>query len=105
MNFEMQQSIALLKDLLWLKVADLELEDREQVDNVVNDMLQVALDDANRLLTDWTRERAALAERVVEAQEQAARDLIAAEEKEQTDALQAEVDQAQRDERLRAGVS
>lgn len=105
MNFEMQQSITLLKDLLWLKTADLSPADRQDVDKITDDMLQVAIDDANRLLTDWTNERAALAERVVEAQEQAARDLIAAEEKKETDAVQAVLDQAQRDERLRAGVS
>lgn len=105
MTFEMQQSISLLRDLLWLKNAELGPEDRRAVDLVVDEMLPASLTDTNRLMDDWTREVAARAQRVADAQEQAALDLIAEEEKEARDAMQAGLDAEQRTERLRAGVS
>ncbi len=105
MTFELQQAIALLRDLLWLKTADLSPADRQDVDAVTDEILQAAFDDVKRLMVDWAREVADLAQRVIEAQAQAERDVIAAEEQAARDAVQEEADAAQREERQRTGVS
>jgi len=105
MTFEMQQAIQLLKDLLWLKTASLSPADRQDADQVTDAILQTAFDDVKRLMADWAIELEARRLRIIEAQEQAARDVIAADEQAARDAVQDVADEEQRVERLRLGVS
>lgn len=105
MNFELQQAVSLLRNLLSLSGTITSAVDQKNLDKMVDELAPAALQDVERLTVDWVREKEALAERVIAAQEQAALDVIAAEEKEKNDAVQEEVDQAEREERQRAGVS
>lgn len=105
MTFELQQAVALLRDLLWLKTADLSPADRQDVNSVTDEILQAAFDDVKRLMVDWAQEVAAHAQRLIEAQEQAARDVIEEEERAAKALVQDAADEEERRERLTAGVS
>ena len=105
MDFEIQRAVALLNHLL--NLASLETSDVDQgdLDALVDELLPPAMLDAQRLTADWVRGKEEQALRIVEAQKKAESDVIEAEEQAEKDAVQEELDQAQRDERLREGVS
>lgn len=105
MNHDLQEAVSFLANLLWLKTAKVDAGERTQLDALNDDILDAAFADVERLRNDFAEQRRVLAERVVEAQEQAERDVIAADEKAARDLVQEEADQKQRDERQRAGVS
>jgi len=107
MNFDLQQAVALLKDLLWLKSirASLTEDEKGKVDLLHAEILDAAFDDVERLMADWAKEVREHAERIIAAQEQAARDVVAEEERAAKEAIQEELDQAERQERSIAGVS
>ena len=105
MNFELQQAVTLLRNLLWLKSAEVAPGDRNRTDAVLDALLDAAFSQVEALMADWAREVEDQRLRIIQAQEQAAADLIAAEEQAARDAVQEEVNQAEREERSRAGVS
>jgi len=105
MNFDLQQAIQLLKDLLWLKTSTASGADRAKIDDILDELLEDAFKDVARLMADWANQVRDRAERILAAQEQAARDLVAAEEQAAKDLIQEEADQIEREERQRAGVS
>jgi len=105
MNFDLQQAVSLLHDLLWLKSAEVSPGDRTKIDSMLAEILEPAFEDVARLMADWAKEVRAHAARVIAAQEQAALDVIAEEERAARAAIQEELDQAERQERSIAGVS
>jgi len=105
MNFDLQQAIQLLKDLLWLKTSTASGSDKAKIDDILEELLDDAFQDVARLMADWARDVRERAARILQAQEQAALDLVAAEEQAALDLVQEERDQIEREERQRAGVS
>ena len=105
MNFDLQQAVTLLKDLLWLKSASLETANRTRADGVIDEVLDAAFEEVERLTVDWVTEKEAHAARLIAAEEQARRDVIEEEQRAAKALIQDVVDQAQRQKRSIAGVS
>ncbi len=105
MNFDLQQAVSLLRDLLLLKTSTASGEDRARIDTILDELLDDAFADVARLMADWAKEVRDRAERILAAQEQLALDLVEAEEQAARALIQDELDAAQRQERHLAGVS
>ena len=105
MSDNLNDAISLLNDLLALGRVQTSLVDQPRLDAAVDAMAVDALEDIERRLVQLTADAQAAADAATEGEKEIARIVIAQEQAAAQALVQEQQDQAQREERMRLGVS
>ncbi len=105
MSDNLNQAIALLKDLTELGRTTTSVVNQPRLDALVDALADIALTDAERFAAIQAAEIAAAADALVAAEASAAANIVLEEERAAQALVQEEEDQAEREERNRLGVS
>lgn len=105
MSDNLNEAVALLNDLLELGRTTTSVVDQARLDRLVDALAIGALEEVDRLSVQLAADAQAAADAATEAEAAADRHAVEQAEREAQALVQEEEDQAQREERSRAGVS